>query len=377
MTLSFFSTFGMNFFLSTFATKAKVKKEVHQLKLVIMSVVTVFTIVNVILLTVLLNTMGMTLFFDGFDTSIVVISFLGSIFFSIFTLINSILQGLDNFKAISFSTGIQGLISIVWIYIFFRSENLALVLCALIVSCGLGIGYQLMSLRRSPILSQERNKLSIGEIILFLRKNFGKWILPFFISGLVGIPVTWLLNKMISQTGEFEVIGVVNSILQWRNFLLLIPTVLLNAATPLITEIYIKGEDKKLKKIWVLTSLLSGFVCTLSCGIVLIGSRFITSLPDFWHNEFFVSLITAVVISATYVSGLLISISGKIWVGVKLNLFWGFLAIVGYLLLNTRFDDVESFSYSQLLAYVVHLFLTYVMMNRHKLFSNSVDQRIS
>ncbi len=161
-----------------------------------------------------------------------------------------------------------------------------------------------------------------------------RFSLPAVASGLFVGPVYWVCNTMlVNFPGGYAQMGVFNAANQWFGALLLLPSILGQAALPVLSECLGQRDHTKSRK--VLGFYLKLNVAVMS-PIVLIGclaSPWIMASygPDFrdaWPT-LVVVLLTAGVVATQDPVGQIIAASGRMWLGTLMNAGWatGFIAL--------------------------------------------------
>ncbi|MGB9879227.1 MAG: oligosaccharide flippase family protein, partial [Anaerolineae bacterium] len=191
------------------------------------------------------------------------------------------------------------------------------------------------------------------------RSILWRFALPAMGSGLLVIPVTWWCSVVLArQAGGYAGLGIFNAANQWRTALLLVPSIVGNVTLPLLAEAYAQDGYRLAGK---LTTLLFRLFWTglLPVAAILVGfSKLIMTLYGWEFQDGYAVL--AVLVLATYVQAILtclaslIAASGRMWLGMAMNLGWAAILLGATYILVPQFG-VLGLAVAYLAAYALHM----------------------
>lgn len=184
-----------------------------------------------------------------------------------------------------------------------------------------------------------------------------RFSLPAFGGSLFVGPVYWSCNAMlVNGPGGYSQMGFFNAANQWFNALLFLPSVLSQAALPVLAECLGQNDHTRSRKVL-------GFYLKLNAAviapIVLFGSLaspWIMGIygPDFqsaWPT-LVVCLITAGLLAVQTPVGQIIAASGRMWLGALLNIGWA-ACFIGLTWAFVHWGAL-GLAWARLGAYLVH-----------------------
>ncbi len=280
----------------------------------------------------------------------------------VFGLINSIqmssLSGLEAFKTTSILTSIttilQTLFVLVCAYLFsIRGAIISGSISALIVFIIFYIYSRKEYLKRGIVVSYKNLQSELGVV--------WNYSLPAFLSSLIVGPVIWITNTLlIKQPNGFHELGVVNVALQWESAVKFLPLYIGTAAIPVMTDITL---NRNYRDGFILTMKLmkTVFIITfpIAIAIAMLAPNIIKGYGDSFKGGEYVIVVTAftaVLVMTSNQLGSFISATGKMWLGLVLNLIWG----MSFILLSLIFLNTGStgFVNAKLFSYGIHMILS-------------------
>jgi O-antigen/teichoic acid export membrane protein len=181
--------------------------------------------------------------------------------------------------------------------------------------------------------------------------------LPALLSGLLVTPVIWKCNSMLVKLPSgYDEMAVFDAANQWRNAILLIPSILSQIVLPMLSGFSNnKGQFNKILFFNLKLNALTSFVLAI---IISLFSSLIMKPYGEGFNEGYVVLIilafTNVLVAVNNVIGQAIAASGNMWIGFVFNLAWGI-----YLIFLSRYFFQSGYgaiglSLSLLISYFMH-----------------------
>jgi O-antigen/teichoic acid export membrane protein len=158
--------------------------------------------------------------------------------------------------------------------------------------------------------------------------------LPVFLSSMVLAPVQWMCNAiLVNQPNGLSEMGVFAAVSQWRAVIMLVPSLLMRAALPIISSATKGDSGNAAIKASVNTtqSLNLLFVFPIATA-VLFGGEWITRL----YGKQFVGggpamaglALSFMILSIGSSGGTLLQARGKVWLGLAINLCYGICLVV-------------------------------------------------
>lgn len=244
----------------------------------------------------------------------------------------SVMLGFECFAASSMMQIVQCALYCLLCWILGRAWGIYGAVWALVISYGVQFVLSLITnhvyLKKNEIpLRWEWNADTRGAILSFA--------LPTFASGLFVLPVNWIGTAILNRTAGFEEKAVFTIALQWMTYITYIPSQL-GQMRPIYTDLYAKGDSKRLGKLLWSTIFTTTLAATAIGGCVLIMGDTILGI----YGDGFVQgkgclagmIIAAVLYTAQVQTGFLLQASGKMWIGLGINALWAvcLLGTYGY-----------------------------------------------
>jgi O-antigen/teichoic acid export membrane protein len=181
--------------------------------------------------------------------------------------------------------------------------------------------------------------------------------LPALLSALVVAPVMWLANAVLAnQPGGYGELGLFNAANQWRLALMLLPSVLIRVALPLMASSVHPERSSEFGKTLVLTQSLTVAVVLPAGALLMFLADFIMGLygPEFVHGApVLIGVICSIMISSIgSAAGAAIEARGKMWRGLALNLSWG-LVLIAIVWFSVGDYGARALAFGSAIAYLV------------------------
>lgn len=266
------------------------------------------------------------------------------------------LNGFQEFRMIGRANIVQALVALPTTVICVFTAGLTGAVAALTLSSALRVC--LMGDAVVKLLRREGIRLSCkgiwGE-----RGVLWRFALPAMGSGLLVMPVTWWCSIVLArQAGGYAGLGLFNAANQWRTALLFVPNIVGNVTLPLLAEAY--GQDGYRLAGKLMTPLFRLFwTALLPATVILVGfSKPIMTLYGRGFQDGYAVL--AVLVLATYVQAILtclaslIAASGRMWLGMAMNLGWAAILLGATYMLVPQFG-VLGLAVAYLAAYTLHM----------------------
>ncbi len=182
----------------------------------------------------------------------------------------------------------------------------------------------------------------------------------FLASAMVG-PVNWVCNAMlVNQPNGYAEMGIFNAANQWFNMLLFFPAIISNISVPILSERIGVEDNQSSKKVLLFSAKANGIVVLM---LAILGSVLSRTIMQFYGQGFaegwmtlIIVLLTAFILAIQIPVGNIIIASGKMWIGLVMNLGWATV----FVLLTWSFvkSGAPGLAGARLIAYTVHAIWT-------------------
>jgi O-antigen/teichoic acid export membrane protein len=179
---------------------------------------------------------------------------------------------------------------------------------------------------------------------------------PVVLGSLLMAPATWIASALLARQPQgYEQMGIYNAANQVFNALLWLPFVLSQVVLPLLSERFGVKDQRRSTKL-LLTSIginacvVFPLVIIFGLGSPYIMSAFGKNYAPEWPT-LIATLITAGLVAVQIPIGNVIAASGRIWLGLSMNLAWC-ITFIGGTWLMLRLGSL-GLAYGRLLAYLV------------------------
>jgi O-antigen/teichoic acid export membrane protein len=221
---------------------------------------------------------------------------------------------------------------------------------SLMINCVLNHYALRRELRNSSIVIDYRQCLQEGRVLW-------SFSLPAVLSGLMIGPVYWGCTVLlVNSPNGYAEMGIFSAVNQWFAALQFLPTVLGQAALPMLSQQFIEGDRVRFKKL--LTSAIA-MNAGVIVPIVIIGA-FLSPVimrsygPGFsgeWPTLIMV-LVAAGLLAVQTPVGHVIAASSRMWLGLMMNAGWG-LAFLGSATLLIGYGAL-GVATARVIAYTLH-----------------------
>lgn len=286
-----------------------------------------------------------------------------TIFFTSFALVlQSILQGFENFKHIAISQIVSNvLMLIIGIILTYFYGITGTIITLLVLQVLMSIFFALI-IRKILKTKSIRLKFQINDVVKDSIKNIA---IPAFISSIFVIPVIWLTNFEFTKYNGYEQFAAFSVCLQWFNILNYLPQQL-GQVKPIYTQMYDDGKISELKAVvkkMMLFSICFALVLALILGI---GSKLLLSLYGNFYVSYYISFIIMLIASIFFAIqsqfGSVFQAVGKIWMCLILNVIWAVIFLVSFYLLNSK--GVFGYSLTYLISYASYSIISLICFNK-------------
>jgi O-antigen/teichoic acid export membrane protein len=287
------------------------------------------------------------------------------------------LSGLEAFKAIAQINLLSGIATLPLIVIGALTNGLR----------GATIGL-LLSLAVTCVLSQySLRKQMHAQSIPVLYSGPHDWdviwrfTVPAVLGGAMVPPVNWMcVALLVNSHGGYAAMGLYNVGNQWRNLLMFIPGLMMQAALPMMSSAHVGGEvtpdfQRTLKMIHSIMVAVAFPVATtlmFSSGLILrlYGRGF-----QGGETVLIGVVATALVQCIGASTGTAIEARGKMWAGLFLNGVWA-LSYLIFVYLTVNRWGANSLAFGSALSYAIMTLWTFLYLDRRLPLPNKMLSRV-
>lgn len=272
----------------------------------------------------------------------------------------SILLGFESYKAISRFEIIYGVISVVAICACGYWGGVA---GALIGMLAARLSYSLilgLFARKTSFRNQIPWRVKFDGAIWRAYKEF---TFPSFAASIFVIPVSWVLNSLLTKSAGYFDMAVYSISMQWVSIINYIMS-LFTRVKPIYTQLYAEGSLREFLRQLRRTVLVAGGIGIVVAAVGAASSKMILGMYGAAYVEhypvFVIMMIAAAVISVQSQFGAVFEAVGKMWVGFLLNTFWAVILFGCFILLRSY--GALGYAIAYLTAYVIHCVLSWIVI---------------
>jgi O-antigen/teichoic acid export membrane protein len=183
-----------------------------------------------------------------------------------------------------------------------------------------------------------------------------RFSLPAFLGSVVVGPAGWIGNALlVNQPGGYAQLGLFNAANQWRTMVMFFPTVVGQAALPILSSLAGSADTKSTRRVLLATIAGSAGVAVPIAAVMIAANGLIMGFygPGFApHGDILVVVgVTVVMLAIQAPIGQLIAASGRMWLGATMNLAWSAVFIVSALALLALGLGALGLAFAYLVAY--------------------------
>lgn len=270
------------------------------------------------------------------------------------------LAGFEAFKTIAFINFITGLISFILLIILTWSFGLTGAIWGIVINQAMNWFFNHIALRRECIQKGIHCSFRNCMYEIYVLWNFS---LPAALCSMIIGLANWICNAILAnRPNGYSELGIYNAANQWYMLLLILPGILGQVLLPVCSERLASNYMLQLR-IWFFRMMKLN--ATLVFPIVL-GAAFISPNIMSWYGDSFkngwptliIVLFASGIFAINGPGGIILSASGKMWVGFIINLGWAVTFILGTILL-IRWGSAGLAS-AKAMAYIVQFIWTFL-----------------
>lgn len=306
---------------------------------------------------VLASTVAIKIYQEPRLISLIQLSVIALLFFSFNQYGNSIIQGLAEFKKLSFLatfTSVFGLIALIPLTKLWGMKGpvLAQGINSIVSFCILV--KVIKTLQAKHGLSLHISRQEIKDFLKPYFQRLSRTAFPIFLSGLVMTPALTILTAILARQRGFTEVGFFNIAYSLTQFILFVPSAVGTAFIPLATKLALENRER-----------LNGFLLKSIYGVdlIVITITFLISLFSkhiiylFYGSEFLPAQNILILLSAAaflssfgYIFGYYLIATNKLWFATGLNFLW-FVAIIGPAIIFIRYFKLDGLGWNYIISY--------------------------
>lgn len=286
----------------------------------------------------------------------------GTIFFtSLMLILQSILQGFEEYKKIAVIQIISNIVmlligAIITKFYKIMGTIISLLLLNLVMTIFFAISIINIVKKKNIVL-----KFKVNETI---KEAIKKVAIPAFLASIFVVPLLWVTNFIFTNKNGYEEFAAFSVCLQWFTILNYLPQQL-GQVKPIYTQLYAECRLEELKKCvnkMMIFSISFGVIISI---ILMIISRIILKVYGEFYISYTIPFIIMLGASIFYAIqsqyGSILQAIGKIWGCFMLNMIWGVVFIICFLLLNNK--GALGYSLTYLISYFIYSVISYIFFN--------------
>lgn len=168
-----------------------------------------------------------------------------------------------------------------------------------------------------------------------------RFSLPSALAGMMVGPVTWACSAMLAnQPDGYGELGIYNAANQWHVLLMYLPGILSSVLLPILSKEMSEDEYKNPSRMLILSIranllIVAPLVLILSALSPFIMQAYGSGFEQGWPT-FIVAMMTALVVAAQTSVAQVIIASGRVWMGLLMNVGWAltFVVLAAWLVQN-------------------------------------------
>ena len=286
----------------------------------------------------------------------------------------SVMLGFERFAASSFMQLVQCSLYCLLCWLLSRPWGINGAVWALVISYGVQL---LLSCISNHIYLKKNNIPLRWRWDSLTKQAMVGFALPTFAAGLFVLPVNWIGTAILNRTAGFGEKAVFTIALQWMTYITYVPSQL-GQMRPIYTDLYAKGEAKRLKKLLFTTILLTTAAAAVIGGGVMLFKNAILGIygAGFLRGGLTLGFMigAAVLYTAQVQTGFLLQASGRMWIGLAINAFWAACLLGTYLCLTHLGSLGYAIGYRVAYGVTLTLQLAVVLRELRRMHTNTDTQ---
>lgn len=285
-----------------------------------------------------------------------------TIFFtSLVLVLQSILQGFENFKHIALGQVLSNILMLVvgvvltYFYGVIGTIITLLILQVLLLFCFTFVIRKILKCRNIHL------KFKVNDVVKDSIKNVA---IPAFLSSVFVLPVIWFTNFKFTKYNGYEQFAAFSVCLQWFNILNYLPQQL-GQVKPIYTQMYDDGKFFELKSL--IKKMMSFSICfsALLALVLGIGSKILLNLYGDFYSMYYISFIIMLIASVFFAVqsqfGSIFQAIGKVWICFILNVVWAVSFVISFF--TTYKYGVIGYTLTYFISYAIYSLISVIYFN--------------
>lgn len=216
-------------------------------------------------------------------------------------------------------------------------------------------------------LKKEANRWGISITTRGARSELSvlwRFSLPAFLSSVVVGPAGWMANALlVNQPGGYAQLGVFNAANQWRTTVMFFPSVVGQAALPILSSLLGGGGTRSSRRVLAATIAVSAITAVPIAAVLILARGVVMALygPVFagYGDVLGVVAVTIIFLAVQTPVGQIIAASGRMWLGAAMNLAWSVVFVGCAVFFISSGYGALGLAAAYLIAYSVHSLWTF------------------
>jgi O-antigen/teichoic acid export membrane protein len=207
-----------------------------------------------------------------------------------------------------------------------------------------------------------------------------RFTVPAVLGGAMVPPVNWVcVALLVNSPGGYSAMGLFNAANQWRNLLMFIPGIMMQAALPIMSAAHSNGETtpdfyhtlKMAQNLIVAVAFPVATILMFGSGIIL----HIYGRGFYGGESVVIGLIATTLIQCIgAASGTAIEARGRMWMGLLLNGSWA-ASYLGFVYLTVTHLGANSLAFGLFVSYLVVTLSTFIYLESQSLLPDGMLKR--
>lgn len=286
----------------------------------------------------------------------------GTIFFtSIMLILQSILQGFEEYKKIAAAQIISNVVMLLIGVIITKFYKITgTIISLLLLNLVMTIFFAILIIN----IIKKKNIVLKFEINDTVKEAIKKVAIPAFLASVFVVPLLWITNFIFTNKNGYEEFAAFSVCLQWFTILNYLPQQL-GQVKPIYTQLYSECRLKELKKcVNKMMKFSISFAVIISIILMIISTIILKAYGEFYISytmPFIIMLVASIFYAVQSQYGSILQAIGEIWVCFTLNMIWAVVFILCFLLLNNR--GALGYALTYLISYFIYSVISYIYFN--------------
>lgn len=286
----------------------------------------------------------------------------GTIFFtSVASILQSILQGFEEYKKIAIVQIIANIVLLIVGVILTLLIKITGAIIALMMLQIISTILFIITILKITKQKQIKPKFKINQTV---EEAIKKVAIPAFLSTIFVLPLLWITNFVFINKNGYEEFAAFSVCLQWFTILNYLPQQL-GQVKPIYTQLFADGKIKEFKKTINKMILFSTMFAIIAATILMLGSFIILKAYGDFYTAYIIPFIIILVASIFYAVqsqyGSVFHAIGKVWMALFLNIIWAISFVICFIFLYSK--GALGYCLTYLISYCVYSVVSVIVFN--------------